>query len=409
MAGSALHDVGIAPLLDAIVRTVPSPASATVQADNTGQTTEHRIDPSGPPSALVLKTSADQYAGRLSYVKVITGSLRSDADMTCARTGTKIRLNKLSRRQGEKLENVQELPAGDIGVLTKLADVTTGDTLHSPETSVAYVPLDFPQPVHSLALRTTSKEDEDKLSVIIGRTADTDPTFRVRYNGETRETVVSAIGELHLSVVLGRIRDSHKIKVETELPRVAYRETINRPAAADYQHKKQTGGHGQYAKVSLEIRPLPRGEQFRFENGTVGGSISRGYIPGVEKGVREAMESGVLAGYPVVDVEAKVVDGREHSVDSSELAFKLASREASKAALAQAKPVLLEPVVSLVVLTEDQYLGDLLSDLSSRRGRVSGQEPMGSLQEVRAQVPQAEMLRYSIDLKSTDLFDLFIR
>ena len=208
------------------------------------------------------------------------------------------------------------------------------------------------------------------------------------------------MGELHLAVVLGRIRDSHKIEVETELPRVAYRETINRPADADYQHKKQTGGHGQYAKVSLEIKPLPRGEKFRFENGIVGGAISRGYIPGVEKGVVEALESGVLAGYPVVDVEAKVVDGREHSVDSSELAFKLAAREATKAALAQARPVLLEPIVDLVVLSDDQYLGDILSDLSSRRGRVLGQEPTGSLQETRAQVPQSEMLRYSIDLKS---------
>ena len=400
LAGSALHDAGIAPLLDAIVRTVPSPAGATVQADGTGLTTDHSIDPSGPVSALVLKTSVDQYAGRLSYVKVITGGLRSDADLICARTGAKIRLNKLSTRQGEKLEDVQELSAGDIGVLNKLNDVATSDTLHAPEAAVAYVPPDFPHPVHALALRTASKQDEDKLSEIIGRTADADPTFRVRYDGETRETVVAAIGELHLAVVLGRIRDSHKIEVETELPRVAYRETITRPAAADYQHKKQTGGHGQYAKVSLQIKPLPRGEKFRFENGTVGGSISRGYIPGVEKGVLEALESGVLGGYSVVDVEAKVVDGREHSVDSSELAFKLAAREATKAALAQAKPVLLEPVVDLVVLSDDQYLGDILSDLSSRRGRVLGQEPIGSLQETRARVPQAEMLRYSIDLKS---------
>lgn len=400
LAGSARHDVGIPPLLDAIVRTVPSPAGATVQADGTGQTIERSIDPSGPTSAQVLKTSVDQYAGRLSFVKVITGGLRSDADLICARTGAKIRLTKLSTRQGEKLEDVQELSAGDIGVLNKLADVATCDTLHAPDGAVAYVPLDFPRPVHALALRTASKQDEDKLSEIIGRTADADPTFRVRYDGETRETVVAAIGELHLAVVLGRIRDGHKIEVETELPRVAYRETINKAAAAEYQHKKQTGGHGQYAKVSLEIKPLPRGEQFRFENGVVGGAISRGYIPGVEKGVLQAMESGVLAGYPVVDVEAKVVDGREHSVDSSELAFKLAAREATKAALAQARPVLLEPVFDLVVLSEDQYLGDILSDLSSRRGRVLGQEPIGTLQEIRAQVPQAEMLRYSIDIKS---------
>ena len=412
LAGSALHDAGVRPLLDAIVRMAPSPAGAAVrvsaagqdegtgQDDGAGPAAERGIDPSGPTSALVLKTSVDQYAGRLSFVKIITGGLRSDADLICARTGSKIRLTKLSTRQGGKLEDVQELAAGDIGVLNKLADVETCDTLHEPHQAVAYAPLDFPQPAYALALRTASKQDEDKLSEIIGRTADADPTFRVRYDGETRETVVAAVGELHLAVVLDRIRDSHNIEVETELPRVAYRETINKPAAAEYQHKKQTGGHGQYAKVSLEIKPLPRGEKFRFENGVVGGAISRGYIPGVEKGVLEALTSGVLAGYPVVDVEARVVDGREHSVDSSELAFKLASREAAKAALAQARPTLLEPVVDLVVLSEDRYLGDILSDLSSRRGRVLGQEPIGTLQEIRAQVPQAEMLRYSIDLKS---------
>jgi elongation factor G len=252
-----------------------------------------------------------------------------------------------------------------------------------------------------VAVSAGSKNDEDKLNQFLQREALEDPTFKIEYNQETRENVVSSMGELHLAIIFDKIKGKQNIEVSTKIPKVAYRETLTKPAAAEYQHKKQTGGHGQYAKVSLEISPLERGEDFKFVNAIFGGAISKGYIPGVEKGIVEGMESGVLAGYPVVDLEAKVVDGKEHSVDSSEMAFKLASRGALRAAMEKASPVLLEPVMNLVVYVDDQYLGDVLSDMSSRRGRVLGQESIGGgIQLIKAQVPQAELLRYSIDLKS---------
>ncbi|MBN1835418.1 MAG: elongation factor G, partial [Spirochaetales bacterium] len=303
--------------------------------------------------------------------------------------------------QGKKLEEAQELVAGDIGILNKMASVNTNDTLCSPDQDVAYLALQLPQPVHAVAINAASKKDEDKMNQLLQRAAEEDLTFQITYNKETKETVISGMGELHLDIILDKIRTQAKIEMNTRVPRVAYRETIRKDSGAEYQHKKQTGGHGQYAKVVLEIKPLPRGEQFNFVNGVVGGRISKGYIPGVEKGVLEGMEAGILAGYPVVDLEAKVTDGKEHPVDSSELSFKLAARGALRTAMEKADPVLLEPVMNLTVFVDDQYLGDVLSDLSSRRGRVLGQEPVGGgIQEVKAQVPQAELLRYSIDLRS---------
>ena len=292
------------------------------------------------------------------------------------------------------------LAAGDLGVLTKLTSAATGDTL-AQDSELSYPPLDLPQPVHAVTVAAESKKDEDKLGQFLSRAAEEDPTFRVRYNGETRETVVSTMGELQLSIALERLKNSAKVEVATNVPRIAYRETITGAADAEYQHKKQTGGHGQYAKVEIRIKPLANGQEFEFVNQIVGGAISRGYIPGVEKGLREGMAGGVLAGFPVMGIEATLVDGKEHSVDSSELAFALAARGALRDAVQQARPVLLEPVCNLTVYAEEQYLGDVLSDLSGRRGRIQGQEPVGAgILEIKALVPQAELLRYAIDLKS---------
>jgi elongation factor G len=317
-----------------------------------------------------------------------------------ARDRRKEKLNKIYTCQGKKLEDAEALVAGDVGILTKLPTAITNDTLSDPELELAFQPLDLPQPVHAVAINAVAKKDEDKLNQLLHRAAEEDLTFRIAYNQETKENVISGMGELHLDITLGKIRNQAKIEVETKTPRVAYRETIRGAGAAEYQHKKQTGGHGQYAKVVLEIKPLHRGQQFNFVNGIVGGRISKGYIPGVEKGVIEGMEAGILAGYPVVDLEATVVDGKEHPVDSSELAFKLAARGALREAMEKADPVLLEPIANLTVFVDNQYLGDVLSDLSSRRGRVLGQEQAGAIQVVKAQVPQAELLRYSIDLRS---------
>ncbi len=386
VAGSATLNSGVASLLDALAAAAPSPAGG--------------VDTDGAPSAFVFKTSLDQYSGKLSWIKVMTGEITPDTELTVTRDGRKERITKLFTLCGSQLIDSRGLAAGDLGVLTKLTSAATGDTL-SQQSDLAYPPLDLPQPVHAVTLAAQSKKDEDKLGQFLSRSAEEDPTFKVRYNGETRETVVSAMGELQLSIALERLKTTAKVEVETNVPRVAYRETITRSAAAEYQHKKQTGGHGQYAKVEITIKPLPRGEQFSFVNQTVGGAISKGYIPGVEKGLREGMAGGVLAGFPVVDVEIALVDGKEHSVDSSELAFSLAARGALRSAIDQARPALLEPVANLTVFVEEGYLGDVLSDLSSRRGRIQGQEPIdGGMLEVKALVPQAELLRYAIDLKS---------
>lgn len=391
VAGSATLNAGIASLLDLIRLAAPSPLAAAG---------EPQVSAAGEPSAFVFKTSLDQYSGKLSWIKVMSGRLTPDAELVTTRDGKKERISKLYALQGASLKDVPALAAGDLGVLTKLSSAATGDTL-AHDSELSYPPLELPQPVHAVTVAAASKKDEDKLGQFLSRVAEEDPTFRVRYNGETRETVVSTMGELQLSIALERLKNAAKVEVRTNVPRIAYRETINGSAGAEYQHKKQTGGHGQYAKVEIKIRPLPNGEEFTFVNQIVGGAISKGYIPGVEKGLREGMAEGVLAGFPVMGIEATLVDGKEHSVDSSELAFALAARGALRSAVEQARPVLLEPVAGLTVFVEEQYLGDVLSDLSGRRGRIQGQEPIGAgILEVKAMVPQAELLRYAIDLKS---------
>jgi elongation factor G len=402
LCGAAVVNGGLYGCLDAFASLCPSPVGQKEPLEPTdGQQNFQEISSSGSPSCLVFKTSVDQFSGKLSYVKVITGTISGDSELVNSREKTKEKISKVYTCVGKKLEETDSLQAGDIGVFTKVASATTNDTLCSSDLDVSYLPLQVPQPVHAVAINAAAKKDEDKLNQMLQRSAEEDLTFHVSYNTETKETVISGMGELHLEVIMDKIRNQAKIDMQTRIPKVAYRETIRKASGSEYQHKKQTGGHGQYARVVLEIEPLPRGEHFKFVNAIVGGRISKGYIPGVEKGVLEGMESGILAGYPVVDLEARVVDGKEHPVDSSELAFKLAARGALRQSLEKADPVLLEPVMSLTVFVEDQYLGDVLSDLSARRGKVLGQEPVGGgIQEVKAQVPQAELLRYSIELRS---------
>ncbi len=398
LTGSALLGSGITSVLDTIAGIAPSPAGRSEPVVREGEEDSSKaVDPQGSPSCFVFKTSIDQFSGKLSFVKVVSG----DSELVSSRTSDKLKIGKVYTCLGKKLEETDSLQTGDVGILTKLNAVTTNDSLCAAGETVTYKALRLPSPVHAVAISAAAKKDEDKLNQMLQRAAEEDLTFQISYNRETRETVISGMGELHLDNIMNRIKTQQKIEMNTKVPKVAYRETIRAGSAAEYQHKKQTGGHGQYAKVMLEIKPITRGENFSFVNGIVGGRISKGYIPGVEKGVIEGMTSGNLAGYPVVDLEAKVVDGKEHPVDSSEMAFKLAARGALRAAMEKANPVLLEPIMNLNVFVDDQYLGDVLSDLSSRRGKVLGQEPLGGgIQEVKAQVPQAELLRYSIDLRS---------
>ncbi|MGA2642423.1 MAG: elongation factor G [Spirochaetia bacterium] len=411
LCGAGLTGAGIHCLLDFITCAAPSPEGVARGKTLDGADTQRTISESEPASCFVFKTAMDQFTGKLSYFKVMSGKISADADLLIAREGKKEKITKVYTCCGKKLEDAPELSAGDLGLFTKSASLRTNDTLYAPNAPIVYPPLELPTPVHSLAITAKAKKDEDKMNQMLQRITEEDHTFLLSYDKETKETVISGMGELHISMILDKIRENQKIEMETKIPRVAYRETIQGKAEAEYTHKKQTGGHGQYAKVALEVNPIPRGEKYKFTNAIFGGAVSKGYIPGVEKGIIEAMESGGLAGYPVVDVEARIVDGKEHPVDSSELAFKLAAREAFRECVRNAKPVLLEPVCNLTVFVDEQYLGAVLSDLSGKRGKVQGQNPIGGgILEIKAQVPQAELMRYAIDLKaltaSTGSFEL---
>ncbi|MDR1836224.1 MAG: elongation factor G [Treponema sp.] len=399
-AGVPLKNSGIIPLLDFIADIAPNPRTAKdAVLDVEGREKEVPIDPDKPMAALVLRTNYDQFSGKLSWLKVITGKLSADSEAVNVSENKKERIGKLYTCQGKKLEEVRELYAGDVGIITKSATLKTNDTLAAADGPV-FVPLHLPEPVHSVAVNAVAKKDEDKLGEFLVRAAEEDKTFRYHFNGETKETVISGMGELQINIILDKIKTNQKIEVETRIPKVAYRETITKKAGAEYTHKKQTGGHGQYGKVLLEITPLPRGANYQFVNAIFGGAIPKNYIPGVEKGVIEGMAHGTMASYPVVDVEVKVVDGKYHPVDSSELSFKLAARNAFRDAMRQANPTLLEPIMNLTVFVEEKYLGDVMSDLSGKRGKILGQDSAGGIAEIRAEVPHAELLRYSIDLRS---------
>ncbi|HCO48950.1 MAG TPA: elongation factor G [Spirochaetaceae bacterium] len=402
-AGSGLKNIGTAALLEFITAMAPTPLTHSVEEvkDFDGNPASVSVDASKPASAMVIKTQIDQFSGRLSFVKVFTGSLVPELDVINVRDGHKERLSKLYTAQGKKIEEVPSLPAGDIGIITKAVSLKTNDTVSAMDRPFSFAPLRLPTPVHLVAISAANKKEEDKLNELLYKAAEEDLTFQVNFNSETKETVIAGMGELQINMILDKIKNLAKIVAETRIPRVAYRETITKKSGAEYTHKKQTGGHGQYARVVFEVEPLPRGTGYQFENKLFGQSVSRGFIPGIEKGIHQAMENGIVAGYPVVDVKTAITDGKEHPVDSSEMAFKLASRGAFREASKTANPTLLEPIMDLKVFVEEKNLGDVMSDLSSRRGRISGQNPMGGgIIEVDSQVPQAELLRYAIDLRS---------
>ncbi|MDR0497124.1 MAG: elongation factor G [Treponema sp.] len=400
-AGVALKNSGIVPFLDFIASTGPSPKSAKETAfSNDGKEHSVSLDPSRALSALVIKTAYDQFSGKLCWVKIIGGKLTADSEIINVSENKKERIGKFYTCQGKKLEEVKELFAGDVGIIPKSATMKTNDTISAGDAALSFKPLSLPEPVHSIAVNATAKKDDDKLGEFLVRAAEEDKTFRYVFNAETKETVISGMGELQINIILNKIKTNQKIEVETRIPRIAYRETITKKASAEYTHKKQTGGHGQYGKVVLDITPLGRGEGYKFENKIFGGVVPKNYIPGVEKGIIEGMAHGTIAQYPAVDVEVALVDGKHHDVDSSELSFKLASRNAFREAMRQANPTLLEPIMNLIVFVEDKYLGDVMSDLSGKRGKILGQDSAGGIAEIRAEVPQAELLRYSIDLRS---------
>ena len=400
LTGSALKSIGIGMLMDAINGYLPSAKEGKVVtlSGSKEETSEPSAD--GPLAALVFKTSADPYVGKLTYFRVYNGAITSNSQIWNANRNGAERIGQLFMIRGKNQEPVAQVGAGDMGAVAKLTTTNTGDTLCTQAKPLKIAPIEFPEPVFSLAVHPKTKADLDKLGAALSRIAEEDLTIEVHREAGTNETVMSGIGESQLEVAADRMQRKFGVGVKLEVPKVPYKETIMTGAKAEYKHKKQTGGHGQYGHVLLELEPLPRGSGFEFANKTVGGSIPRNYIPAVEKGVNEAIHEGVLGRYPVVDIKATVYDGSFHPVDSSEICFKIAGAGALRKGLAEGQPILLEPIMNIEVSIPEDYTGDIIGDLNTKRARVQGMNPGGGVNVIEAQVPQAEVLRYSIDLKS---------
>ncbi len=398
LAASAERMIGVDRLLDAIAGSAPSPADRPRWTTEDGD--EVPSDPDGPFAAYVFKTFIDPYAGRLSVLRVVGGRCRSDEALTNPRTGAGERLGGISHLVGKNREAVDEAVAGDIVAVAKLRDTATFDTLCKPERVMLFEPVELPEPTAAFAVGAKARGEEEKVFEAIRRVVDEDPSLKLERDETTGEDILAGLTQMHVELALERIGRRYGVEVEAEVPRVPFMETITTGAKAQGRYKKQTGGRGQFGDARIEISPLPRGSGFVFENAIVGGAIPRQFIPAVEKGVEEAMREGTIAGYPVVDVKVRLYDGAFHTVDSSEMAFKVAGSMAFKNAVEDARPVLLEPYVEVEVLAPAELVGDVMGDLSGRRGRPMGVEQRGERQVVQAEVPQIEMLTYARDLRS---------
>ena len=395
---AAARGIGVRQLLHNIAFSGPSPADRDPFHATDG--TELTADAKANPVALVFKTAADPYVGRLTYLRVISGLLKSDTQLWNANKQADERLGTLYVQRGKDQEPVTELAAGDIGVVPKLAHTATGDTLCSREQPLMLPPIEFPNPVYSMSVRPTSKAAVDKLGPSLQRLLEEDPGLRLNRDAASAETILAGLGDAHLDVTIERLRRKFNVDVELALPRVPYRETVAKKGTSDYTHKKQTGGHGQYARVVLEVNPLGAGEGLKFTPRVVGGSVPKEFIPAVEKGVFEAAKEGILAGYELTDCEVSLLDGKHHPVDSSEMAFKLAASQALKEAVGQASAGLLEPVMTIRVFAPDDHAGDVVSDLNTKRAKIHGINPDGGMSVIDAEVPLAEVQRYASDLRS---------
>lgn len=402
MCGSAALNNGIASFLNFLEIVAPSPdAVGEKGVDGEGQKVDLTISSDAPVSLMVIKTKFDKFAGKLSYIKMMSGVIHPDAELIDLNTGAKIKVGKLYNVQGKKLIEMDLLSAGAIGALSKIDGIATNHTLAEAGFPYRYHNLRLPHPTYSVAVTTKDKKDEDKLNEFLQKAGQQDLTFTMRYNAETKETVISAMDEMHLNMILENALDKNKIAYETKIPKIAYREAITKPCEAEYTHKKQSGGHGQYARVVMRFEPLERGMNFEFVNEIKGGAVGKNYMPGIEKGLLEAMERGFLAGYPIVDLKATIYDGKEHPVDSSEMAFKLAARGCLREAMKNGAAVMLEPIMLMHVFADEAYIGDILSNLSSKRARIQGQESIGGgITQIDAEVPQSEIQRYAIELKA---------
>jgi elongation factor G len=403
LCGSALKNKGVQPMLDGIVDFLPSPLDVPPMLGIDPRTDEEvarEVDPNAPFSALAFKIASDPHVGKLAYIRVYSGTLKSGSYVLNSTKDQRERIGRLLQMHSNHREEIAEVSAGNICAVIGLKSTYTGDTLCDPAQPVILESITFPEPVISVSVEPKTRADQDKMGAALARLADEDPTFRVRTNEETGQTVIDGMGELHLAIIVDRMMREFRVEANVGRPQVAYRETITLPVRAEGRHVRQSGGKGQYGHAIVEFEPQERGAGYEFVDAIVGGSIPREYIPAVNAGIREALDTGGNAGFPVVDVKARLVDGSYHEVDSSEMAFKIAGSLAVRVALQRGRPVILEPVMSVEVTTPEEFMGDVIGDLNSRRGQIQGMEERAGAQVVRAHVPLASMFGYVTDLRS---------
>ncbi|PYM97056.1 MAG: elongation factor G [Candidatus Rokuibacteriota bacterium] len=403
LCGASFKNKGVQPLLDAVIDFLPSPQDILpVQGINpeTKAAEERKADDDAPFAALAFKIMSDQHVGQLVFLRVYSGTLEAGSGVYNSTKDKKERVGRLLRMHANKKEEIEAVASGDIAAAIGLKLTTTGDTLCDADKPIVLESMTFPEPVIAVAIEPKTRADEEKLSVSLSRLALEDPTFRVTTEEETAQTLIHGMGELHLEIIVDRLLREFRVEANVGKPQVAYRETVRKRAEAQGRYVRQTGGRGQYGDVYLEVEPNEAGKGFEFENKIIGGAIPREYIPAVEKGVREALDTGVLAGYPMVDIKVRLTDGSYHDVDSSEMAFKIAASMGFKEACRKAKPVLLEPVMDVEVVTPEEYMGAIVGDLNSRRGRIASMEARGTSQVIRASVPLGQMFGYATEMRS---------
>ena len=403
LCSSGAHEIGTLPILNTIAKDLPSPADMpdTKGTDpKTKEETTRKHSATEPMCALVFKTISDPYVGKLDFIRVFSGVMKADATTYNATKAKKERVGHILSIKGKSQEDVKEIVAGDIAAAPKLEGTFTGDTLCDESKPIILPRIEFPMPVYSLAIEPKTRGDDEKMGTSLNKLAEEDPTFGVKRDAEMRQTVISGLGDLQLEIVADRLKRKFGVETVLDVPKVPYRETILGGAKGQGKYKKQTGGRGQYGDVWLEIAPLKRGDGFEFENKIFGGSIPRNYVPAVEKGVKEALVDGVVAGFPLIDVKVTVYDGSFHPVDSSDMAFKIAASMAFKKVAGDAQPIILEPVMNVEIQVPEAYMGDVIGDLNSKRGRILGMDSEGNSQLVKAHVPLSEIGRYASELRS---------
>ena len=404
VCGAAFKNKGVQPLLDAVVDFLPSPADVAavkgVDMDDDSKEIVRKCEDSEPFSGLAFKIMTDPFVGSLTFVRIYSGTLSTSTGVLNSTKNQKERIGRMLLMHANSREDIKEAHAGDIIALAGLKYTTTGDTLCDPDKPVILEKMDFPDPVIEVAIEPKTKGDQEKMGAALMRLAQEDPSFRVSTDQESGQTILKGMGELHLEIKVDILKRTYKVEANVGAPQVAYRETITKTVEHDYTHKKQSGGSGQYARIELRFEPLPPGSGYEFENDVVGGAVPKEYVPGVEKGLRAARETGILLGFPVIDFKISLIDGAYHDVDSSALAFEIAARAAFKEGIAKAGPRLLEPIMRVEVVTPEDYMGDVIGDLNSRRGHVTGMDSRGNARVVNALVPLANMFGYVNNLRS---------